>query len=195
VIQMHRNKVFPVTAALILGLSACVHQSSASESIFRLTATIQEIMNSEIDPAADFIWGAVGYYSTAAGAEERQPRTDEEWTTVRHNALTMIEATNLLVMEGRRVAAPGSKLDPSELAGVEDPQDIQKAIDANRAAFIALAHGLHDAGMQALAAIDAKDTARLEAAGEKMDQACEQCHRTYWYPNAPEPTKIYNGPP
>jgi hypothetical protein len=191
---MHRRILFPALAALLLGPAACMQLSSMPGTMFRLTATIQDIMDSEIDPAADYIWGAVAYYSRETGTEDRQPRSDEEWAMVRRNAITLIEATNLLVMEGRRVAADNRKLDQSEVAG-EDSRDIQKAIESNRTAFIALARGLHDAGMQALAAIDAKDAMRLDAAGEKLDQACEACHRTFWYPNAPEPIKTYNGPP
>jgi hypothetical protein len=187
--------LFPALAALLLGLAACMHQSSMPQSMFRLTATIQEIMESEVDPAADFIWGSVAYYSTPTGTEDKQPRTGEEWAMVRRNAITLIEATNLLVMPGRRVAADNRELDPAEVAGIEDPRDIQKAIESNWTAFVALARGLHDAGMESLAAIDAKDVTRLDAAGERLDQACEACHRTFWYPNAPEPIKASNGPP
>jgi hypothetical protein len=33
----------------------------------------------------------------------------------------------------------------------------------------------------------------MDAAGEKLDAACEACHRTFWYPNAPEPIQTFNG--
>jgi cytochrome c556 len=59
--------------------------------------------------------------------------------------------------------------------------------------FIGYAHGLYDAAAEILKAIDAKDVARMDAAGEKLDAACEACHRAFWYPNAPEPTQTYNG--
>jgi hypothetical protein len=51
---------------------------------------------------------------------------------------------------------------------------------------------LHDAGTEALRAIEAKNVAGLDAVGEKLDAACESCHRTYWYPNAPEPIKTFD---
>ena len=36
-----------------------------------------------------------------------QPRTDAEWNEVRRNAIIVAEASNLLMMEGRRVAKEG----------------------------------------------------------------------------------------
>src|SRR5215218_10929119 len=76
---------------------------------FRVTATIKDLMDSEVDPSADFIWESVATVVSAAGIEERQPKTDEEWTKVRRSAITLLEATNLLMMEGRAVAKPGEK--------------------------------------------------------------------------------------
>ena len=185
---MKRAVVFSVAGVLVLG-AACSQQV---ESPFRLTATIQDIMDTEVDPSADYLWESVGYIATTAGVDDRQPRTDEEWATARRNAMTLVEATNLLVMEGRRVAAPGKSLDASELAGISSPDEIQKSIDGSRTTFIALAHGLHDAGIEMLKAVEAKNPVSMVEAGEKLDSACEACHRTYWYPNAPEPTKVYD---
>jgi len=42
---------------------------------------------------------------------------------------------------------------------------------------------LHDATMPALQAIDAKNADGLLDAGELIDNACENCHLKYWYPN------------
>src|SRR5688500_19713118 len=38
---------------------------------------------------------------TEQGAEEKQPRTDEEWSEVRRHALILTESANLLLIEGR----------------------------------------------------------------------------------------------
>jgi hypothetical protein len=137
-------------------------------------------MDSEIDPAADFIWASVASISTVAGLEERQPRTDEEWLEVRRRAITLIEATNLLVMKGRRVSA---KYEAASGAGELDTDQVQQKIDSNRVAFVALAQRLQDTGLQTLAAIDAKDPEALFDLGGTIDDACEACHVTFWYPN------------
>lgn len=147
---------------------------------FRTTATIKDIMDSVVDPSADFIWDSVSTIVTRKGTEERRPRTDMEWKEVRRRAIALVEATNLLIMDGRKVAKPGEK---SENPEVElGPDDIQGLIDADHASLIKFAHGLHDAGMKALAAIDKKDADALSDSGEAIDEACEQCHLKYWYP-------------
>ena len=152
---------------------------------FRETATIKDLMDSIVDPNADFLWDSVSTIVTRKGIDERRPRTPEEWKEVRRHAIAMIEATNLIIMDGRKVANPGEK---SENPGIElGPEEIQMLIDEDRPTLIQRAHALHDAGMKALAAIDKKDVDGLSDAGEAIDEACEQCHLKYWYPpNTPE---------
>ena len=98
----------------------------------------------------------------------------------------MIEATNLLVMKGRRVSA---KYEPAAAPGELDTDQAQQKIDANREAFVALAQRLQDTGLQTLAAIDAKDPVALFDLGGTIDEACESCHVTFWYPNLTLPYK------
>jgi hypothetical protein len=155
-------------------------------SPFRLLASIRELMDSEIDPAADFLWGSVASISTRAGLEERQPRTDEEWLEVRRHAVTLSEAPNLLIMKGRRVSA---SYVPSAGAGELDSNEAQKKIDENPQAFVALAQNLQDAALKTLAAVDAKDPVALFELGGTIDEACEACHVTFWYPNQVLPYK------
>ena len=154
---------------------------------YRPTATIKDIMDSTVDPSADFLWDSVATVVTAAGTEERAPRTDEEWTNVRRRAIQLIEATNLLQVPGRHVAKPGEK---SENPGIElGPEEIETVINQDRATWIKFAHGLHDAVMPALNAIEAKNVQALSDAGELIDTACENCHLKYWYPNQEESLK------
>jgi hypothetical protein len=147
---------------------------------FRATATIQDLMDSEIDPAADFIWGSVGTIITAAGVEDRQPRTDEQWNELRSKAIILVEATNLLVMPGRHVA---SKEFPSAGPGVLSSIDIERKLASDRAAFDAFALALREVVLKELLAIDHRDVAALSDAGEAMDGACEACHVANWYPH------------
>lgn len=161
---------------------------AATESPFRVQASIQELMQSVVDPPADALWESVATISSLDGIEERQPRTDEEWATVRRHAITIVEAANLLVMEGRRVAHEGKPLEDAHTPGIWTAEQIQKAIDSSRPVFIERAHALQSAALAALSAIEARDAQALSAAGGVLDEACEACHLKYWYPNTPTPT-------
>jgi hypothetical protein len=181
---MMGRKSWPAIVAL--GPSLCLHGCSdraapvRQESPFHVTATIRDLMDAEIDPSADALWASVASVSSEAGFEDRQPRTDEEWAEVRRKALTLVEATNLLVMKGRRVSATYV---PARGAGELDSTAVQNRVDASPEAFEALANVLRETALVALAAIDAKNPADLMEAGGAIDAACEGCHVTYWYPD------------
>ena len=151
-------------------------------------------MTAIVDPSADALWESVSSEVTSKGTEEKQPRTDQEWLAVRHNAIALIEAGNLLMMNGRAVTHAGKATEDAHIEGVSNPQQIRQAIDANPSRFHATALALHDAAAEALAAVDAKDAARLMIAGEKLDHACEGCHSVYWYPNAKQPPSRWPAP-
>jgi cytochrome c556 len=94
-------------------------------------------------------------------------------------------------MPGRKVALPHEK---SDTPGVElEPAEMQVLIDKDRAAFNGRAKALHEAGMAAVAAADAKDPQKLFEVGEQIERACETCHMAYWYPNEKIPT-VPNAP-
>jgi hypothetical protein len=137
-------------------------------------------MQSEVDPSADHIWDAVETVVSRSGTEEHHPRTDAQWADVRRSAITLIEATNLLQIPGRRV---GTRAFPAEATGALDSTQITQRLEANRAAFNAFAQSLRAAALQQLAAIDARDPVALQRAGGEVDEVCEGCHLTFWYPN------------
>jgi len=146
-------------------------------------------MDGVVDPSADVLWDSVAYIATTKGIEDRKPRTDEEWKAVRNSAITLIEAANLLSMPGRRVAAAHSPADPPAQPGPGElsHDEIQQRINSTHDAFVGFARNLQDAGLKALTAIDARDAQGLMDAGGTIDEACEACHVTYWYPNQTRP--------
>jgi len=145
------------------------------------SATIKDIMDSMVDPSADYLFEAVAIVGDEHGVTERAPHTDEEWLEVRRRAVQLLEAPNLLVMHGRTVARPE---DASKNPNIElEPSQVQALIDADRPAFATRARALQDAATLALKAIDAKDKDALFQASDGIDQACENCHLRYWYPN------------
>ena len=158
---------------------------------YTTTATMKEIMQLIVDPAADDVWLAVTSVDSQEGTVETRPRNDEEWLKARRGAITLIEASNLLMTPGRPVGHPGEK---SEVPGVElEPAEMTANIAKDLPEFHKAALGLHDAAVQALGAIDAKDADKLFELGETIERACEHCHMRYWYPN--EKVPVFPDPP
>jgi hypothetical protein len=137
-----------------------------------------------VDPSGDAIWEAVVTEVTQEGIHEMVPETDEDWTELRRHAMILIEATNLLLMHDRPLAAPGSR---SELPGVDlEPEQIQALVDENRAAWDQFVISLGESGRVVLDAVDRRDVDALLVAGDGLDLACENCHLRFWYPSLAE---------
>ena len=95
---------------------------------------------------------------TRKGSQRRRPRPTRNGTDVRSHALMLLEAPNLLIMDGRKVAAHGEK---SKNPEVElQPEQIQKLIDDDRPSFVRRARRLQDAAASALTAIDRQGQGR-----------------------------------
>ncbi len=152
-------------------------QKTADRPIY---STVKDLMESIIDPSADVIWGAVGTIADKQGIQDLSPKTPEQWLDVRRAAVRLIEGGNLLMMPGREAAAAGVR---SEAPGVElEPAEITALIKKKRKSFDAFARALQAIGSQALRAIEAKDTDALIEVGGRMEEVCESCHKTFWYP-------------
>lgn len=143
-------------------------------------------MGSIIDPSADALWGAVGTVVDKEGVHESSPKTQEEWLDLRRAAVRIVEGANLLMMPGREAAPVGTK---SEVPGVElEPAQITALIRKNRKSFDAFAKALQVLGSEALRASDLKDAVVLMDIGGRMQDVCEDCHKTFWYPGEKQPS-------
>lgn len=167
-------------AVLVLAAAGCAQDVGPE---YRPTSTVREVMNSVVDPNADVIWDSVETIVTIEGTVHKAPKTDEDWAVLRRSAVTLAEAGNLLLIPGRLVARPGDQAgDPrADL----NPEEIEMKRRQAPAAWALSANRLHDAALETLRAIDAKDVTALTNAGETLDAACESCHRDYWYRTAP----------
>ena len=153
---------------------------------FVIDATIKDLMLNIVDTSADTVWLSVTTEVSAKGMIETKPRNEEEWLKVRQGALMLAEAGNLLMIPGRHVARPGEK---SETPGVElEPDEMEVLINKDRGAWNQRARALHDAARAALQAADAHDAEKIFEVGETIEQACENCHKQYWYPNEQIPS-------
>ena len=119
---------------------------------FNTTLALKQVMEWVIDPAADVIWDSVKSIITEKGAKEIAPHTDAEWDAVRNAAASLMEAGNLLMLEGR----------------AKDQKE-----------WIAAARGLSAAANQALKAAEAKNAESVFAEGGNLYSACRACHDKY----------------
>ena len=152
-------------------------------------ATIQELMEAIVDPSADVLWDSVGTIIDKKGIHEKAPQNEAGWANLRLATVRLVEGANLLTDQGRHAApasehsrAPGSELEPGEMDAL---------IAANREVFDSFARALQAVSLEASAAIAKRDPKALFEAGGRLDQACEACHRVFWYPNdhGPLPSK------
>jgi hypothetical protein len=175
---------------LIGGLSALAVAAAAAPakvkpvkaaSLNPATMTIKDIMDSRVDPSGDFLFEAVVEISDKRGITHKQPRTAKQWAQVRHHLQVLIDAPALLTTPGRKVAHPEDRsLNP---AVENQPEQIQRLIDAQRPDFVIRAGRLRDAATVGMKAAEAKDAKALFTAISGIDKACESCHIHYWYPN------------
>jgi cytochrome c556 len=184
-IPRKRLSVLPLlllSAVIGVAVDACNKTAPAPPAPDLLrTATIKDIMDAMVDPSGDFVFESVQEIADEHGITVKAPKTDEEWEAVRHHLFVLLEAPNLLTMEGRKAARPE---DRSRNPQVEnEPEEVQKLLDADRAAFVRRARRLQDAAAVALKAVDVKDKDALLRAADGIDKACENCHLHYWYPN------------
>jgi len=115
-------------------------------------ASTRQVMVGIVSPAAGAIFDSVATIVSVAGIEERQPRTDAEWAAVGASAAALVESANLLVTGDRAV---------------------------DRGDWVTMSRAMADAGMTALKAAEAKSADGILAAGETINETCDNCHQKY----------------
>ena len=125
---------------------------SAPPSPYKPVATVMELMEGTVQPAAEAYWESVSTTISAAGIEEKYPKTDEEWEHVWGGAMTIAESGNLLMM-------------PSRVK--DDPE------------WMRLSTALVDIGVEAAKAARTRNPETVLEVGEKVYNVCTECHMKY----------------
>jgi hypothetical protein len=115
-------------------------------------ATVKQIMNGIVSPAATAIWDSVATDVTAAGVVEKVPRTDEEWAQVATNAALLVESANLL-LEGDRAVDTGD--------------------------WVTMAKAMAESGAKVLKAAESKRPQDILTSGDELNTTCDKCHGRY----------------
>jgi hypothetical protein len=115
-------------------------------------ATVKQLMNGMIQPAAESVWSSVSVTVSEQGTDEKQPRTDEEWAQVTTSAAVLVESATLLLQGNRNV-------------GGED--------------WARYAREMATASTEAVKAAEARNVDEVFKVGETIYNACTNCHAQY----------------
>lgn len=141
-----------VIAGARMAQRAAPVEGQATTRVATPVATIKQVMNGIVGPAATTVFESVATTVTIEGIEEIAPETAEEWDAVGDSAAALAEAGNLLMMEGR-------------------------ALDRDE--WMAMSQAMIDAGIVALKAVEARNAEDLLASGEVVNASCDGCHLRY----------------
>jgi hypothetical protein len=144
--------------------------------------SVKELMRDLIDPLSDNIFEAVKTEVTDKGIIETVPKTDEDWAKIRIGAVAMMEASYLLKVP-RPFAPPGDLNNSTGPDAVElSPDQIRAKVEKDPVEWNARIETVRNVGREVLDIVNRKDVNELWEAGANLDEACENCHRSYWYP-------------
>ena len=151
-------------------------------------ASIQEIMDTVIDPSADSLWQTAGAVEEQGDVRIRTPKTPAEWKAARDLASALADGAKRL-QTARPVGSNGHwVLADASTPGIRTSVQIQADIARDPTRFYWAAARLQRTAEDALAALDGKNIPAFLDAGARIDAACEACHAAYWYPrNPPRP--------
>lgn len=176
--------------------TAAAATTSAPSNPITPVGTVKQIMKGIVDPNSAAIWDAVSTESGPKGDIEKAPKTDEEWARLEGQALTLAEVANMLKVPGRAVAKPDEANTKSQPDAPElTPVQIEEKINKDRATWDKKADALRETATKAIAAAKAHDKDAVLNVGEEIDNACESCHKVYWYPDEKIPNVPASGAP
>jgi hypothetical protein len=146
-----------VSVVAVLGLAGCQPNKAAKPAAgpvkFNTDLPMTEIMGHVVDPAAFMYWKNSGTMVDAKGEHDLSPTTDEGWDVLVSGASILMEAGNVLQLEGR----------------VREP-----AADWNKYAQL-----LTERAKAARVAAEKHDKNGTYAEGAKVYEVCVACHEQF----------------
>ncbi len=170
--------------------AACSRSSGASASAREPTlwgdlkpvVSVKELMHDMLDPISDNVFDAVKVVQTKQGIVETVPKTDEDWEKIRIGGVGLAEGVYLLKIP-RPFAPPGDLNNSTGPDAVElSPEQIRAKVERDPVEWNARIEALRNVGLEVIDIVKRKDVQELWDASDNLEQACENCHRSYWYP-------------
>jgi cytochrome c556 len=179
---------------LALGLAACGPKPPPEPALLagpKPVASLQELMKTVVAPGADLVWKLP---PSVADPDSKAPPEQKaaDWAKVEAGALALAEAANLIALEGRAAVRPGARLQDEGLEGNLPSDQINARMKSDRPDFLKFALALQAAALKTQAAAAARNSDGVLEAGGEIDEACEACHKQFWYPAPPAAANAVN---
>ena len=144
--------------------------------------SVKELMRDMIDPIADNVFDAVSIVVNKKGRVEKLPKTQEDWDRIRVGGVALAESAYLLKV--RRPFTPAGDVNNSTGPDAVElsPDAITAKVEKDPVEWNARIEALRNVGIEVMDIVRRKDTTELWDASENLEAACENCHRSYWYP-------------
>jgi hypothetical protein len=143
--------------------------------------SVKELMHDLIDPIGDNVFDSVAIIVDKNKTTDIQPRTQEDWDKVAIGGTMLAEASYLLKVK-RPFAPAGEKESPGAEEVELTPEEIMAKVQKDPVEWNARIEALRNVGLQVLDIVKRKDVQELWDAADNLEMACENCHRSYWYP-------------
>jgi hypothetical protein len=144
--------------------------------------SVKELMRDMIDPIADNIFDSVAIIVDRTGTKEYLPKTDEDWEKIRVGGTTIAEGVYLLKV-ARPFTPPGEENNSTGPDAVElSSAAITDKVRKDPVEWNARIEALRNVGLEVLDIVKKKNIQELWDASDNLDNACEACHKSYWYP-------------
>ena len=172
-----------LTVLATLSLVSC--QQTPREAV----PTLHEIMVGQVDPVADVIWKTASKSYGQDGNAATGLLKDADWARIGKAADELhAGAGAILVNPGLSATRPGvTILDEGKVSDAITSKQVQGYIDSDRPALASHARELASIASAIGAAARAHDAVRAVKLSEDLDEVCESCHKSFWYPDLPKP--------
>jgi cytochrome c556 len=165
--------ILPTTILVVAGCGASNPDDGLSN---------KEIMLNRVDQSADLLWDSVSSKSDTTGLHAKEPQSAEEWRKLEEAAATISSSMDLLLVKDRPLVPKGLEVADSDKPGALNAKAIKAIIAANRPSFETHAMQLKAVAEKMRNAARSHNASTLMELGGELDEACEECHKQFWYP-------------
>ncbi|HEY7171184.1 MAG TPA: hypothetical protein VH417_10085 [Vicinamibacterales bacterium] len=191
-----RNLIAAAGLIAVAAVAACSSPSSTSSATnvapgaspdpalwgaMKPIVSVKELMHNLIDPVADNVFDSVAIIVDRTKTVDIQPKTQDDWDKVAIGGTMLAEASYLLKVK-RPFAPAGEKETPGAEEVELTPEEMMAKVQKDPVEWNARIEALRNVGLQVLDIVKRKDVQELWDAADNLEMACENCHRSFWYP-------------